>query len=78
MRYNKKLIQKAISHPGREFFSRPIRSGESTRCYIGVDLDGDGFAEVVEIWKVKYRYAGNGKKQLDYEPVDIIEIKKEV
>lgn len=74
MRYNKKLIQKAIDYPGREFFSRSIRSGESTRVYIGNDLDGDGFAEVVEIWKVQYRYAGNGKKRLDYEPVDVIEI----
>jgi len=74
MRYNHKLIQKAIEHPGREFFSRPIRSGESTRVYIGVDINGDGFAEVVEIWKATYYYGGNGKRRLDYEPLDILEV----
>ena len=72
MRYNKKLIQKAINHPGREFFSRPIGSGESTRCYIGVDLDGDGFAEVVEIYKAKYLYGGHGLKHFDYELIEKI------
>ena len=76
MRYNKTLIQKAINHPGREFFSRLICSGQSTRCYLGVDLDGDGFAEVVEVYRVTYLYGGHGLKHLEYKPIEKIKVKE--
>jgi len=75
-RYNKTLIKKARVHPGWQFFSRSLKPGESTQCYVGIDDDGDGLAESVAIYRVTCSRDRDGFKRFYYELIEKITIKE--